>query len=119
MSASAHPVFESSMAVLDHATTHSLYSKLLLQLQKDLHRANLDLEIQTDIAPEGLKEKLQGFIRSLLNQHYEQLFHFLYLVDVSEKDMLRITEEPTADLSELCALLVLKRTWQKVWYRSL
>lgn len=113
------PEFQNSMAVLDHATANNFYAKLLAQLQKDLHRTNLDLEIAEDMAPEALKNTLQTFIGKLLELQYEQLFQFLYVVDVSEQDMLRITRESHTNLSELCTLLVLKRTWQKVWYRNI
>lgn len=95
-----------------------LYSKLILQLNKDLRFANIDLEFDLETLPLSLKLMLNECVYDLINQRFSEYLNFLYIVDVPEKEIQSLQSNDTHKLSEDVTFLILKRVWQKVWYKS-
>lgn len=100
------------------ANALKLYKKLIIQLNKDLLFANIDLEFSEDTLPTSLKLVLQDTVFNLIQNRFSDYLNLLYQVDVSEKKIKSLDGEDTFQLSEDVTFLILQREWQKVWYRS-
>ena len=95
-----------------------LYKKLVLQLNKDIKRANLDTEFLNDISPSDLKLKLHEMIHNIILNKYNDYLNLLYIIDVSEVKIKNIEANSTLEISEKITYLILLREWQKVWFKS-
>lgn len=95
-----------------------LYKKLVLQLNKDIKRANLDTEFLNNISPSDLKLKLHEMIHNIILNKYNDYLNLLYIIDVSEEKIKNIEANSTLEISEKITYLILLREWQKVWYKS-
>ena len=104
--------------LVEEANSLNLYKKLILQLNKDLLYANVDLEFDEETLPTSLKLVLQDTIFYLINSKFSDYLNLLYIVDVSELKIRELDGNDTVKLSEDVTFLILQREWQKVWYRS-
>ena len=95
-----------------------LYKKLVLQLNTDLNRANVDALFIKNISPSELKLKLSDVIHNLLLNNYPEYLNLLYIVDVSEEKIKNIEANSTQEISEQITYLILLREWQKVWFKN-
>jgi len=95
-----------------------LYEKLILQLNKDLALANIDLGFDEEVLPTSLKLILQESIYRLIQEKFTDYLNLLYIIDVSEVKVKQLDGSDTLRLSEDVTFLVLKREWQKVWYKN-
>lgn len=95
-----------------------LYKKLVLQLNKDIKRANLDTEFLNDISPSDLKLKLHEMIHNIILNNYNDYLNLLYIIDVSEEKIKSMEANSTLEISEKITYLILLREWQKVWFKS-
>ena len=101
------------------ANTLNLYKKLIVQLNKDLLYANVDLEFDEDTLPTSLKLVLHETIFYLIQNKLSDYLNLLYIIDVSEIKIRALDGNDTLKLSEDVTFLILQREWQKVWYRNL
>lgn len=95
-----------------------LYDKLVMQLNKDFRFANIDFEVASNISPDELKQVLHEVVYNLIQTKFSEYLNLLYIIDVSEKLIKSLNGEDTLLLSEQVSFLILKREWQKVWYRA-
>jgi hypothetical protein len=95
-----------------------LYKNLVLQLNKDFKRANIDIDFIKDISPSDLKLKLNNAIHNLILNKYFEYLNLLYIIDVSEEKIKKITANSTHEISEEITYFILLREWQKVWFKS-
>ena len=95
-----------------------LYKKLILQLNKDLLLANIDLEFDTETLPSSLKLVLQETVFDLIQHKFSDYLNVLYQVDVAEVKIKALNGEDVIQLSEAVSFLILQREWQKVWYKN-
>jgi len=116
--------------LISEAATLDLYQKLILQLNKDLLYANVDLEFDEETLPTSLKLVLHETIFHLIQNKFSDYLNLLYIIDVSDYlNLLYIIDvselkiraldgNDTLKLSEDVAFLILQREWQKVWYKA-
>ena len=97
-----------------------LYSKLYLifYLNKDFLYANIDLDFHEEILPTSLKLMLHETIYNLIQEKFTDYLNLLYIIDVSEKKVKELDGSDTLKMAEDISFLILKREWQKVWYRN-
>jgi len=95
-----------------------LYTKLILQLNKDFQRAAIEEVFSETIAPSELKTKLQEIVFHLIQNHYSEYLNLLYVIDVSEEKIKNIEGEDTEEISKQITFLILLREWQKVWFKE-
>ncbi len=95
-----------------------LYVKLVRQLNKDLLFANITLEFKEDVLPSNLKRILHETIYKLIQEKFTTYLNLLYVIDVSEEIIKKLDSSDVVKLSEYVTFLMLKREWQKVYYRS-
>ncbi|QXP80240.1 MULTISPECIES: hypothetical protein [Winogradskyella] len=104
--------------LITEAESLNLYKKLILQLNKDLLYANIDLEFHKDTLPTSLKLVLQETIFNLINSKFSDYLNLLYIVDVSEIKIRNLDGSDVLKMSEDVTFMLLQREWQKVWYKS-
>ncbi len=104
--------------LISEATALDLYQKLILQLNKDLLFANLDLEFDEETLPTSLKLVLHETIFHLIQNKFSDYLNLLYIIDVSELKIRAIDGNDAVKLSEEVTFLILQREWQKVWYKA-
>lgn len=109
---------ETFNALIDDANKLDLYQKLIRQLNKDFLYANIDLDFEDDILPLDLKIILHETLYKLIQEKFADYLNLLYIIDVSEKSIKALDGTDALKLSEDVAFLILKREWQKVWYKN-
>lgn len=105
-------------ALIEEANQLELYKKLVLQLNKDFLFANIDLDFHEEILPSSLKLLLHETVFKLIQEKFTDYLNLLYIIDVPEKQVRALDGEDTLKLSEEVSFLILKREWQKVWFRN-
>jgi hypothetical protein len=99
------------------ANNLQLYKKLVLQLNKDFLYANIDLDFDEGILPTSLKLILHEIVYKLIQEKFAEYLNLLYIIDVSEDAIKKLDGSDTLQLSDEVTFLILKREWQKVWFR--
>jgi len=104
--------------LFEEAERESLYIKLIEQINKDFNLANEGIDFPKSISPEELKIQLHEKIYRLIQYKFAEYLNLLYIIDVSEVEIKKLDGSDLVVLSEQVAFLVLKREWQKVWFRN-
>ncbi|MEC3905899.1 hypothetical protein VOI54_02595 [Tamlana sp. 2201CG12-4] len=104
--------------LIDEANQLDLYKKLILQLNKDFLLANIDLDFHEDILPSSLKLLLHETIYKLIQEKFTEYLNLLYIIDVPERQVKALDDKDLIILAEAVSFLILKREWQKVWYKN-
>ncbi len=104
--------------LIEEANQQNLYRKLVKQLNKDFLLANIDLDFHEAILPTSLKLLLHETIYKLIQEKFTAYLNLLYIIDVSEKQVKALDGNDTLKLAEDVSFLILKREWQKVWYKN-
>jgi hypothetical protein len=104
--------------VIQEAQKLQLYHKLIQQLNKDFRFANIDLDFDKDILPTSLKYLLHETIFKLIQEKFSDFLNLLYIIDVPERQVKEIDGSDALKLAEAISFLILKREWQKVWFRN-
>ena len=95
-----------------------MLKKLIEQLNKDLSLSGIDTQFDINWNPESLISNLTKIIAALMEKDYQKFMNFLYRVDIPEKKLGNIvTSDFNAAVNEI-VLMVLKKEWQKVWFRN-
>lgn len=104
--------------LLSEAESESLYSKLIEQINKDFNLANEGIDFPISTSPNDLKVQLHEKIYRLIQFKFAEYLNLLYVIDVSEDEIKKLDGSDLVLLSEQVAFLILKREWQKVWFRN-
>ena len=100
------------------ATRTNLNVKLIHQLNKDFLLANINLEFVDSILPTSLKFMLHETVYKLIQEKFMDYLNLLYIIDVSEEQIRQLDGNDTLKLSENVTFLILKREWQKVYFKN-
>ena len=104
--------------LIEEANQLDLYRKLILQLNKDFLLANIDLDFHEEVLPSSLKLLLHETVFKLIQEKFMEYLNLLYIIDVPENQVKALDGEDVVKLSEAITFLILKREWQKVWFRN-
>ena len=104
--------------LFQEAQKEALYLKLIEQINKDFNLANEGIDFPMSISPEELKIQLHEKIFRLIQYKFAEYLNLLYIIDVSEDQIKKLDGSDLVILSEEVAFLILKREWQKVWFRN-
>jgi len=104
--------------LVEEARELDLYKKLVVQLNKDFLYANIDLEFDEEILPTSLKLLLLERVYKLIQDKFSEYLNLLYIIDVPEDKVRQLDGSDILKLSEQVTFLILKREWQKVWFRN-
>lgn len=109
---------ENTDLLLSQAQKEELYAKLIEQLNKDFALANEPTEYTEATSPFELKMAVQDKIYRLIHHKFAEYLNLLYIIDVPEKEVKALNGGDIAELAEQITFLILKREWQKVWFRN-
>ncbi|KAB8154455.1 hypothetical protein EZY14_008520 [Kordia sp. TARA_039_SRF] len=112
------PKYHKIQELLNDAQKEALYEKLIAQLNKDFALANIEETFAASISPESLKRELHGIVFQLIQEKFSEYLNLLYIIDVSEAKIKALDGSDMVQLSEQVAFLILKREWQKVWFKN-
>ncbi|TYB76083.1 hypothetical protein ES677_09895 [Bizionia gelidisalsuginis] len=104
--------------LIEEAQSLALYNKLILQINKDFLLANIDLSFEETVTPSELKLLVHETVYTLIQERFSDYLNLLYIIDVSESKIKALNGDDTVQLSEEVAFLILKREWQKVWFKN-
>ena len=104
--------------LLQQAEKEALYEALIIQLNKDFNLSNIAVALPNDILPEVLKQQLYETIHQLISDDFDAFLNLLYRVDVPQKALSSANKESLERFSAQATLAILKREWQKVWFRK-
>ena len=104
--------------LLSESESQNLYLKLIEQLNKDFNLANEGIDFPMSIVPDELKIQLHEKIYRLIQYKFAEYLNLLYVIDVSEEEIKKLDGSDLVVLAEQVAFLILKREWQKVWFRN-
>lgn len=104
--------------LLSEAEKENLYLKLIEQINKDFNLANEPIDFPMSTLPEELKIQLHEKIFRLIQYKFAEYLNLIYIIDVSENEIKKLDGSDLVNLSEDVAFLILKREWQKVWFRN-
>lgn len=113
-----YPIPTSTDHLLTEAEKESLYLKLIEQLNKDFNFANEPVNFPMSTTPNELKIQLHEKIYRLIQNKFAEYLNLLYIIDVSEEEVKKLNGEDISELAAEVAFLILKREWQKVWFRN-
>lgn len=113
-----YPIPKSTDQLLSEAEKENLYIKLIEQLNKDFNFANESIDIPLSTAPNELKIQLHEKVYRLIQYKFAEYLNLLYIIDVSESEVKKLDGSDISELAEQVAFLILKREWQKVWFRN-
>ena len=108
----------STELLLQEAAQESLYLALVEQINKDFNLANEGIDFPKSVTPEELKIQLHEKIYRLIQYKFAEYLNLLYIIDVSEEQIKALDGSDLVVLAEQVAFLILKREWQKVWFRN-
>ena len=108
----------STDSLLSEAEKETLYLNLVEQLNKDFNLANEAVDFPLSITPNELKIQLHEKIYRLIQYKFAEYLNLLYIIDVSEDEIKKLDGSDLVILAEQVSFLVLKREWQKVWFRN-
>ena len=111
------PVPQNIKSLFLDAQSENLYLKLIEQLNKDFNLANEAVDFPMSTNPEELQVQLQEKIYRLIQYRFAEYLNLLYIIDVPEDQMKKLDGSDLSELAAQVAFLVLKREWQKVWFR--
>lgn len=111
----------SNKHILRKAKELNLYDKLVFQLQKDFDRSNIDIifsHSQIMPSPEMLTSQLREKIYFLLMERFSDYLNLLYVIDIPESSFKNLKVTDAVEVADQVTFLILKREWQKVWYKT-
>jgi len=109
---------QSVLVLLKEIKEVSLYQKLIIQLNKDFQLAGLSYHQKITIFPKELVNSMHIIIYKLLSNQFEEFLKLLYIIDVSESEIRKINQPNAKILSEKITYIIIKREWQKVYFRN-
>ncbi|CAA9196932.1 hypothetical protein [Flavobacterium collinsii] len=112
------PIPENTDILLADAESENLYLSLIEQINKDFNLANEGIDFPMSISPEELKIQLHEKIYRMIQYKFAEYLNLLYIIDVSENEIKKLDGSDLVILAEQVSFLILKREWQKVWFRN-
>ena len=109
---------ESSVVLLSEIESVDLYLKLIEQLNKDFQLAGIEQSFGLDFTPLKLIQELQKIVIRLINNKFDDYLNLLYRIDISEIEIKKLDGSNIEKMSEQVVYLLLKREWQKVWFKA-
>ncbi|MEO7978306.1 hypothetical protein [Flavobacterium sp.] len=105
-------------SLLAQAQAEVLYLNLIEQINKDFNLANEGIDFPLSISPDELKIQLHEKIYRMIQYKFAEYLNLLYIIDVSEIEIKKLDGSDLVILAKEVSFLILKREWQKVWFRN-
>lgn len=109
---------KNSLELLKSIEVENLYVRLIEQLNKDFQLANVAVSFDTTNSPVQLKKQLFAVLLNLITNQYDDYLNLLYRIDVPESELAKLLNDNLTSSMEEITYLVLKREYQKVWFKQ-
>ena len=109
---------KNALELLKTITIENLFERLIEQLNKDFHLANITESFDIIHSPVQLKNQLFDVLYHLINNQYDNYLNLLYRIDVPESELSNLKGDDLTNIIEQITYLVLKREYQKVWLKK-
>lgn len=107
-----------SLILIKEIESRQLLGKLIEQLKKDALLSGVDFTCEESILPEQLLQKVYDLLLNLMINDFRTYLNLLYRVDLSEASLKSIDETDPERIAQIVTLLLLKREWQKVFFKN-
>jgi len=104
--------------LLNKSISENLFIKIIQQLNKDFLLANISHHFSEAISPSELKNTLTTILNKMMVNNYDDYLNLIYRIDISEKDLVKVKGQTLNLIVEEIAYLILKREYQKVWFKN-
>ena len=104
--------------LLNIASESLLIKELSTQLEKDFCLANIPLKFPLKFEPIEFISIIREKVYYLMMEHFSEYLNLLYVVDVPESQFKQIEITDAVEVADQMTFLILKREYQKVWYRN-
>lgn len=108
---------KNSLELLKSIAVENLYVHLIEQLNKDFQLANVTVSFDLKASPVQLKKELFAILLNLITKQYDDYLNLLYRIDVPESELAKLKNDNLTTSIEEITYLVLKREYQKVWFK--
>lgn len=105
--------------LLEKSLKENLYGKIIQQLNKDFLLANVSYHFPEKINPSELKKSLVEILHKMVINNYDDYLNLIYRIDISEKDLAKIKGQSLKLIVDEITYLILKREYQKVWFKNI
>lgn len=95
-----------------------LLDHLIEQLNKDFAMVGLDFFILKDSSPGFVVNYLEAYLLELIKKDFNTYVNLLYRIDIPEKQVKEINDVEIEIISRKVAILILRKEWQKVFFKS-
>lgn len=109
---------KNSLELLNSIDVENLYVPLIAQLNKDFQLANVAGSFDFKASPAQLKKELYAILLNLITNQYDDYLNLLYRIDVAESELAKLKNDNLVTSIEEITYLVLKREYQKVWFKQ-
>lgn len=110
---------DNSTDLLQLSTDNLLIDKLQQQIEKDFILANVPLDMPLKFEPQSFVATILEKVYYLMMEHFTDYLNLLYIIDVPEKEFKHIKITDTVEVANQVTFLILKREYQKVWFRNM
>ena len=111
------PVVKNTNQLLQEIDKLHFFKAVKSQLNKDFNFSGIVFQFQSN-SPHKLIEDLRSQLYQLITSDFSTYLNLLYRIDVSEAEIKKITEVDINEIIEHATFLILKREFQKVWFKS-
>lgn len=112
------PIVNSTQELITQIDTRVLYFKLVKQINKDFELIGLAIEVNENKSSLDLLSQLKKIVSLLIQQNFNDFLNLLYRIDISEQQITKIINSNTVNIEDQISFLILKREWQKVWFKE-
>lgn len=109
---------KNSLELLKSIEVENLYVRLIAQLNKDFQLANVAVSFEITNSPVQLKKQLFAVLLNLITNQYDDYLNLLYRIDVPESELAKLMNDNLTTSIEEITYMVLKREYQKVWFKQ-
>ncbi len=106
------------LQLINQIQKEDLLIKLILQINKDANLVGLDFSLSEKSTPQNIVFNLHKLLIDLINNNFSDYVNLLYRIDIPEKELIRLQSLEIEILTEKVAILILRKEWQKVWFKS-
>ncbi|WP_339838563.1 hypothetical protein [uncultured Maribacter sp.] len=100
------------------ANDSTLIEDLTYQIEKDFGLANISLKLPLKFDAQTFIAAIREKVYYLMMEHFSEYLNLLYVVDIPESQFQQIEITDAVEVADQMTFLILKREYQKVWYRN-
>jgi hypothetical protein len=96
----------------------NLYQKIINQLNKDFELIGIDFSFDQNQDPKEFYIHLLDVVETIIQNKSDDFLNLLYRIDIDEIQIRNLIKNNSNKLINQISFLILKREWQKVWFKE-